>query len=128
MMDVIVGTSRWQVTRPVLFFPLLALLALLAVYGVIEAGLAVMDRWDREIAQRMEAYRERVPETMVMRYEERLRAVRAALTERGYHAGPLDGVMNPRTAEALRTFQRRHGLHVSGRPDPATVAALGLVR
>jgi hypothetical protein len=128
MMDVIVATSRWQVTRPVVFVPLLALLALLAVYGVIEAGLAVMDRWDREIAQRMEAYRERVPETMVMRYEERLRAVRAALTERGYKTGPLDGMMNARTAEALRSFQRRHGLHVSGRPDPATVAALGLVR
>jgi hypothetical protein len=128
MMDVIVATSRWQVTRPVVFVPLLALLALLTVYGVIETGLAVMDRWDREIAQRMEAYRERVPETMVMRYEERLRAVRAALTERGYKTGPLDGMMNARTAEALRSFQRRHGLHVSGRPDPATVAALGLVR
>jgi peptidoglycan hydrolase-like protein with peptidoglycan-binding domain len=128
MLDVIVVASRWQVTRPVVFVPLLAFLALLAAYGMMEAGLALMDRWERDSAQKLEAYRERVPETMVMRYEERLRAVRAALSERGYQAGPLDGMMNERTAEALRSFQRRHGLHVSGRPDPATVAALGLVR
>ena len=128
MLDMIVGFPRWQVTRPVVFVPLLALLALLAVYGVIEGGLAVMDRWEREVAQRMEAYRERVPEIMVMRYEERLRAVRTTLKERGYQAGPTDAIMNPRTAEALRSFQQRHGLRVTGRPDADTVAALGLVR
>ena len=128
MMDMIVAFPRWQVTRPVVFVPLLALLAVLAVYGVIEGGLAVMNRWEREAAQRMEAYRERVPEIMVMRYEERLRAVRTALKERGYQAGPTDAIMNPRTADALRSFQQRHGLRVTGRPDADTVAALGLVR
>jgi peptidoglycan hydrolase-like protein with peptidoglycan-binding domain len=36
--------------------------------------------------------------------------------------------MNPHTAEALRSFQRRQGLQVTGRPDPATMMALGLER
>ena len=54
--------------------------------------------------------------------------MRTALKERAYPAGATDAAMNPHTAEALRSFQRRQGLHVTGRPDPATVMALGLER
>ena len=76
----------------------------------------------------MEYYRDHQPTVLVTRYEERLRAVRVALRKRGYDAGPTDAVMGPHTAEALRSFQRRQGLPVTGRPDAATVMALGLER
>jgi peptidoglycan hydrolase-like protein with peptidoglycan-binding domain len=36
--------------------------------------------------------------------------------------------MGPRTAEALRSFQRRQGLPVTGRADESTVTALGVKR
>jgi peptidoglycan hydrolase-like protein with peptidoglycan-binding domain len=122
----LIGRLRRQVIRPVVFFPLVAGLAVLAVYGVIELGLAMTGRWERDLMRRMEHHRQHQPNVLVTRYEERLRAVRTALKERGYPAGPSDAVMNSHTAEALRSFQRRQGLRVTGRPDPATAVALGL--
>lgn len=119
---------RGILSRPMAFVPLLAVLAVLTVYGVIEAGLAMTGRWERDLMQRMEYYRTHQPQVLVTQYEERLRAVRTALKERGYNTGPVDAVMGPRTADALRSFQRRHGLRVTGRPDPETLVALGLVR
>jgi peptidoglycan hydrolase-like protein with peptidoglycan-binding domain len=109
-----------------LFFPAVAVCAVLAVYGFIEAGLALTGRWERDLMRRMEYYRTHQPQVLVVRYEERLRAVRSELRRRGYNAGPADAAMGPRTAEALRAFQQRHGLRVTGRPDPATLSALGL--
>jgi peptidoglycan hydrolase-like protein with peptidoglycan-binding domain len=124
----LVGALRQHLTRPVVFFPLVAGLAVLAAYGVIEGGLAMTGGWEPDLMRRMEHRREHQPTVLVTRYEERLRAVRAALTQRGYPAGPTDAAMDPHTAEALRSFQRREGLQVTGRPDPATVMALGLQR
>jgi len=128
MIERLIAPLRRYLTRPVVFFPLVAGLALLAVYGIIEVGLAMTGRWERDLMRRMEYYRDHQPKMLVTRYEERLRAVRTALKERGYPAGATDAAMNPHTAEALRSFQRRQGLHVTGRPDPATVMALGLER
>lgn len=124
----LVGPLRRHILRPVVFFPILAALAVLSVYGVIEAGLAMTARWESDLMRQMAYYRERQPTVLVTRYEERLRAVRAALKERGYPAGPTDAAMNAHTAEALRSFQRRQGLRVTGRPDSATAMALGLER
>jgi peptidoglycan hydrolase-like protein with peptidoglycan-binding domain len=126
MLERLIGPLRQHIIRPVVFFPLVAGLAVLSVYGVIEIGLAMTGRWERDLMRRMEYYREHQPTVLVTRYEERLRAVRAALKERGYPAGPTDAAMNSHTAEALRSFQRRQGLRVTGRPDPATAMALGL--
>jgi hypothetical protein len=128
MIDRRIGPLRRHITRPAVFFPLVAGLAVLSVYGVIEIGLATTGRWERDLMQRMAYYRDHEPTVLVTRYEERLRAVRTALKERGYPVGPTDAAMNPHTAEALRSFQRRQGLHVTGRPDAATVMALGLER
>ncbi len=119
--------SLWRrLTRPVVFFPLVAGLAVLSVYGVIQVGLVLADRWERDLTRRMEYYRDHQPEALVTRYQERLQAVQVALKRRGYEAGPADAAMGPLTAEALRAFQRRQGLRVTGRPDPQTVMALGL--
>lgn len=120
------GSLSDRIVRPVVFFPLLAVLAVLAVSGVIQAGLAATDRWDRSVAARMEYYRAHQRTVLVSRYEERLRAVRVALRKRGFDAGPTGAVMGPHTAEALRSFQRRQGLPVTGRADESTVTALGL--
>ena len=128
MIERLIAPLRRHLTRPVVFFPVVAGLAVLAVYGIIEVGLAMTGRWERDLMHRMEYYRDHQPKMLVTRYEERLRAVRTALKERGYPAGATDAAMNPHTAEALRSFQRRQGLHVTGRPDPATVMALGLER
>lgn len=128
MIERMLGPLRRHITRPAVFFPLVAGLAVLSVYGVIEVGLAMTGRWERDLMHRMEYYREHQPKVLVTRYEERLRAVRDALKERGYQAGPTDAAMNPHTAEALRSFQRRQGLQITGRPDAATVMALGLER
>jgi len=114
------------ILRPVVFFPLLAGLAMLSVYGVIQTGLVLTDRWDRSLMARLEYYRSHQPEVMVSRYEDRLRAVRVALRKRGYDAGPTGAAMDAPTAEALRSFQRRQGLPVTGRPDQTTISALGL--
>ena len=121
------GLLQAWITRPIVFFPLLALIALLTVYSFIEVGLAATGRWERDLAKRMEHYRASQPAVLVSRYEERLKAVRLALRERGYNPGAPEAVMGPRTAEALRSFQRRQGLPVTGRPDTATLIALGLV-
>ncbi|HEY7252500.1 MAG TPA: peptidoglycan-binding domain-containing protein [Methylomirabilota bacterium] len=111
-----------------IFFPLVAIVAVLTVYGFLEGGLAATARWERDVAKRMERYRANQPSVLVSRYEERLKAVRLALRERGYNAGSPEAAMGPRTAEALRSFQRRQGLPVTGRPDPSTLIALGLVQ
>jgi len=37
-----------------------------------------------------------------------------------------DGIIGPKTRRAIRRFQRRHGLRVTGRLNPRTLAALGV--
>jgi len=56
----------------------------------------------------------------------RVEAVQRRLTELGYEPGPADGLMGPRTRDAIRALQRDRGLPRSGRIDAATMEALGL--
>jgi hypothetical protein len=121
-----IDSLRDRILRPLVLFPLLAALAVLTVYGIVQAGLALTARWDSGLLARMESYRSRQPAVLVTRYEERLHAVRVALRERGYDAGPAGAAMGPHTAEALRSFQRRQALPVTGRADQPTLTALGL--
>src|SRR5262245_7932192 len=51
-------------------------------------------------------------------------AAQQRLKDRGYYAGPVDGVMGPRTAAALRAYQRDHGLSATGQLDSQTSGAL----
>jgi hypothetical protein len=48
------------------------------------------------------------------------------LSAAGHDAGPADGVMGPKTAQALRDFQQAKGIEASGQLDARTLAALGL--
>jgi hypothetical protein len=57
-----------------------------------------------------------------------IRQVQEALKHRGKNPGPIDGIMGPRTAAALRQFQNDSGLEQTGTLDAATLARLGYDR
>lgn len=121
-----VDTLSARITRPIVFFPLLAGLAVLSVYGVIQEGLALTDRRDADLIRRVADHESHRQSVLVTRHEERLHQMRMALHKRGYNAGPVDAAMDPRTADALRAFQQREGLPVTGQADGPTMMALGV--
>jgi peptidoglycan hydrolase-like protein with peptidoglycan-binding domain len=47
-----------------------------------------------------------------------------ALRDRGYYNGPLDGVVGPATADAIRAFERRLGATPTGEPSDLLIAAV----
>lgn len=53
-----------------------------------------------------------------------VRTAQEALDKLGLPVGPIDGILGPRTAAALREFQEQKGLEASGRLDAATLRAL----
>jgi hypothetical protein len=55
---------------------------------------------------------------------ELVRSVQEMLKREGLNVGPIDGILGPRTAAALREFQQQHGLARSGKPDEATLKEL----
>ncbi|MGA7486680.1 MAG: peptidoglycan-binding domain-containing protein [Xanthobacteraceae bacterium] len=57
--------------------------------------------------------------------EDSIRQVQDALRKKGFDVGPLDGIFGPRTEEAVRNFQDRYGMKVSGKFDNQTLYALG---
>jgi hypothetical protein len=50
--------------------------------------------------------------------------IQARLSNLGFDTGPVDGVMGPRTEQALRDFQDQYNLTVTGRPDESTCEKL----
>jgi putative peptidoglycan binding protein len=52
--------------------------------------------------------------------------VQAALAREGYYRGAIDGSFGPATQNALRRYQRSHGLDVTGQIDRPVIEALGL--
>lgn len=54
-----------------------------------------------------------------------VRWMQSRLRDWGYYRGPIDGIFGPRTAAAVRLFQRRNGLRVDGLVGRQTWAALG---
>jgi hypothetical protein len=53
--------------------------------------------------------------------EQDLRRVQQALKDQGQDPGPIDGVMGPRTREAVRQFQKANGLQATGTLDQTTM-------
>ena len=51
-------------------------------------------------------------------------AMQQALAELGIDAGQADGLIGPKTQNALRRFQHRHGLPVDGYPAPSVFEAV----
>jgi peptidoglycan hydrolase-like protein with peptidoglycan-binding domain len=57
--------------------------------------------------------------------EDRVRRVQQALQAKGFDPGPIDGVIGPRTEDAVRNFQDRYGIETSAKIDNQTLYALG---
>jgi LysM repeat protein len=51
--------------------------------------------------------------------------LQVALRAQGLYLGAIDGIVGPRTVAAVRTFQRVHGLRVTGIADLSTRRAMG---
>jgi len=57
---------------------------------------------------------------------EDVKEAQQALREKGYNPGPIDGMMGPRTREALKSFQTASGLETTGTLNAATAEKLGV--
>lgn len=55
-----------------------------------------------------------------------VREAQQALRELGYRPGPVDGVVGPRTKEALARYQRSEKIQVTGRLDSETMVRLDI--
>ncbi len=53
-----------------------------------------------------------------------VRSAQQALRDRGFDPGPIDGVMGPRTTAAVKDFQQKENLNVTGSLDAETHARL----
>jgi hyperosmotically inducible periplasmic protein len=53
-------------------------------------------------------------------------AAQQALQKEGFNPGPIDGYVGPRTAAAVREFQQKEQLQVTGQLDPETLGRLGI--
>ena len=69
---------------------------------------------------------EQPPEQRQIITKDNVKLVQERLAAEGVYAGPLDGEMNAPTAAALRAYQQKHSLPVSGAADPATLKQLQL--
>jgi hypothetical protein len=49
-----------------------------------------------------------------------VRAAQQALQDKGFDPGPIDGIKGPRTTEAVRDFQQKQNLTVTGQLDAQT--------
>jgi len=55
-----------------------------------------------------------------------VREAQRALRDLGYSPGPVDGVVGPRTKEALARYQRVERIPITGRLDPETMVRLDI--
>jgi peptidoglycan hydrolase-like protein with peptidoglycan-binding domain len=53
-----------------------------------------------------------------------VRELQRILNDKGFDAGPADGVLGTQTQQALRDFQKSEGLTATGIPDRETLQAL----
>jgi peptidoglycan hydrolase-like protein with peptidoglycan-binding domain len=59
---------------------------------------------------------------------EQVKSVQQALQAKGMDPGPIDGIMGPKTAAALKAFQKDQKLTDSGTLDDQTREKLGVSR
>jgi peptidoglycan hydrolase-like protein with peptidoglycan-binding domain len=57
---------------------------------------------------------------------DQVKAAQEALKDKGMDPGSADGVMGPKTRQALREFQKKEGLKESGQLDAETMDKLGV--
>jgi peptidoglycan hydrolase-like protein with peptidoglycan-binding domain len=57
---------------------------------------------------------------------EDIRKVQKSLSDKGYNAGPVDGVLGSRTRAGIRQYQASEQMKVTGRLDVETAGKLGV--
>jgi peptidoglycan hydrolase-like protein with peptidoglycan-binding domain len=67
---------------------------------------------------------EQRPEQRLLLTKDQIQQVQERLKAEGVDPGPADGTMNARTESALRQYQEKQGLPVSGAADEATLRQL----
>ncbi len=55
-----------------------------------------------------------------------VRNIQTRLKDWGYYTGAIDGIYGTKTRDAVRAFQRKHGLTADGVAGPATLEKIGL--
>jgi peptidoglycan hydrolase-like protein with peptidoglycan-binding domain len=58
--------------------------------------------------------------------KDKVKAIQEALKSKGFDPGTADGVVGPKTNQALRDFQKSNNLQATGRIDDKTASALGV--
>ncbi len=86
--------------------------------GLLAAGLSSLHAQPGAPGQGSVEPGERSPAT--------IRMLQHSLIQGGYAVDAADGIWGPKTAAAVREFQRVKGLKVTGQADPATLEALGV--
>ena len=58
----------------------------------------------------------------------RVKKVQQALKDKGFYSGPIDGMLGPKTRDAIGSFQKANNLHVTADKalDDDTYRALGI--
>jgi peptidoglycan hydrolase-like protein with peptidoglycan-binding domain len=69
---------------------------------------------------------EQRPEQKQLISKDNLKLLQERLQAEGVYAGPVDGELNAQTEAALRSYQEKQGLPVSGAADEATLEKLQL--
>jgi len=69
---------------------------------------------------------EQAPEQRRMLTKDQIRLAQERLQAEGFDPGPTDGVLSSQTETALRQYQQKQGLPVSGALDEATLRDLQL--
>jgi len=64
--------------------------------------------------------------TMLMRADQLVETVQQALKDQGFYYGEVTGEMNVNLTAAIRRYQIRNGLQVSGQVNTATLQSLGI--
>jgi peptidoglycan hydrolase-like protein with peptidoglycan-binding domain len=67
---------------------------------------------------------EQPPEQPQIITKDNVKLIQERLTAEGVYAGPVDGELNTQTEAALRQYQEKQGLPVSGAADEATLKQL----
>jgi hypothetical protein len=100
------------------------------IAGIFTAGQALgvgQTQWGSEGTQ-MEKQHGVVSESERMAAleldREQVRELQKILNDKGYEAGPVDGIIGPRTTNAITEFQKSEGLASTGSADEETLRAL----
>jgi peptidoglycan hydrolase-like protein with peptidoglycan-binding domain len=67
---------------------------------------------------------EQPPEQRQLLTKDQIQKVQERLHAEGVNPGPLTGAMNPQTEAALRQYQEKQGLPITGAADEATLKEL----